>query len=99
MFEWKDDYSIHIELSDAEHRKLFRIGEELHDTLMAESGKAALVRVLRRLIRSTASTFRMRRGFCFVTVTLIWRRIKPNTRRSYVRSVSWETTSKRAAPP
>ena len=62
MFEWKDDYSIHIKLSDAEHRKLFRIGEELHEALIAASGKTALVRVLRRLARLTGVHFSHEEG-------------------------------------
>lgn len=57
MFEWKNDYSVRIGTIDGQHQNLFAIARELYDAMSAGHGKAALERILDRLIQYTAVHF------------------------------------------
>jgi hemerythrin-like metal-binding protein len=57
MFEWKPQYSVNIASIDGQHQNLFRIAEELYAAMSAGQGKAALSRVLDRLVQYTVVHF------------------------------------------
>ncbi len=57
MFEWKPQYSVKIASIDGQHQNLFRIGEELYSSMAAGQGKAALSRILDRLVQYTKVHF------------------------------------------
>jgi len=57
MFEWNPEYSVGIGSIDSQHQTLFRLAGELHAALSAGQGKAALGRILDRLVQYTATHF------------------------------------------
>jgi len=57
MFEWKPQYSVQIGSIDGQHQNLFRIAGELYAAMSAGQGKAALARILDRLVQYTAVHF------------------------------------------
>ena len=57
MFEWSNTYSVAIGSIDAQHQNLFAIGRELHTAMVAGQGKAALGRILDRLVQYTSVHF------------------------------------------
>jgi hemerythrin-like metal-binding protein len=57
MFQWSPDYSVGVAGVDAQHQNLFALARELHEAMAAGQGKAALEKLLGRLIRYTASHF------------------------------------------
>lgn len=57
MFEWNDAYSVGIGSIDAQHQGLFAIARELHTAMSAGQGKAALGKILDRLVRYTTAHF------------------------------------------
>jgi hemerythrin-like metal-binding protein len=57
MFEWKPQYSVQIASIDGQHQNLFRLAEELHAAMNAGQGKAALARILDRLVQYTKVHF------------------------------------------
>jgi hemerythrin len=57
MFEWKPEYSVHIGSIDGQHQNLFRIAGELYAAMSVGQGKAALSRILDRLVQYTAVHF------------------------------------------
>ena len=57
MFEWKPQYSVNIPSIDGQHQNLFRIAQELHSAMAAGQGKAALSRILDRLVQYTKVHF------------------------------------------
>ncbi|HEY1338046.1 MAG TPA: bacteriohemerythrin [Bryobacteraceae bacterium] len=57
MFEWKPEYSVSIPSIDAQHQGLFRTAGELHAAMTAGQGKAAMAKVLDRLVQYTAAHF------------------------------------------
>ena len=57
MFEWKSEYAVNIGSIDAQHKNLFAIGHELFEAMSAGQGKAALGRILDRLVQYTAAHF------------------------------------------
>ena len=57
MFEWKPQYSVNIGSIDGQHQNLFRIAEELYAAMSAGRGKAALSRILDRLVQYTVTHF------------------------------------------
>ena len=57
MFEWKNSYSVGIRSIDAQHRSLFGIGAELYAAMSAGQAKAALNKILDRLVQYTQSHF------------------------------------------
>ncbi len=57
MFEWKQQYSVGIESIDAQHQHLFAIGRELYSAMSSGQGKAAMGRILDRLVQYTRTHF------------------------------------------
>lgn len=57
MFEWNNSYSVGIRSVDAQHQNLFAIARELHSAMVAGQGKAALARILDRLVQYTLVHF------------------------------------------
>jgi hemerythrin len=57
MFEWKPEYSVHIQSIDAQHQNLFAIGRELYAAMSAGHGKVAVGKILDRLVQYTAVHF------------------------------------------
>jgi hemerythrin len=57
MFEWSATYSVGVGSVDAQHQNLFAIARELHAAMVAGQGKAALSRILDRLVSYTAVHF------------------------------------------
>ncbi len=57
MFEWKEEYSIGIGSVDAQHRSLFGLAGELYAAMASGQAKAALARILDRLVQYTTMHF------------------------------------------
>jgi hemerythrin len=57
MFEWKDIYSTGIHSVDAQHRNLFAVAEDLYTAMSGGQGRAAVGKILDRLVQYTASHF------------------------------------------
>jgi hemerythrin len=57
MFTWKPKYSVQIGSIDGQHQNLFRLAGELYAAMSAGQGKAALSRILDRLVQYTAAHF------------------------------------------
>jgi hemerythrin len=57
MFEWTNSYSVGVGSIDAQHKNLFALVRELHAAMSAGQGKAAVGKVLDRLIQYTAVHF------------------------------------------
>ena len=57
MFEWNNTFSVGIGSVDAQHQGLFAIARELHVAMTNGQGKAAMGKILDRLIQYTAAHF------------------------------------------
>lgn len=57
MFEWKTEYVVNIGSIDNQHQRLFAIARELYTAMSAGQGKAAMGRILDRLVQYTAMHF------------------------------------------
>jgi hemerythrin len=57
MFEWKDEYSVHVISIDAQHQNLFAIARELHAAMEAGQAKSVLAKTLDRLVKYTKMHF------------------------------------------
>jgi hemerythrin len=57
MFDWSANYSVGVGSVDAQHQNLFSMGQELHAAMVAGQGKAALARILDRLVQYTTVHF------------------------------------------
>ena len=57
MFDWSASYSVGVGSVDAQHQNLFAMGRELHAAMVAGQGKAALGRILDRLVQYTTVHF------------------------------------------
>jgi hemerythrin len=57
MFEWSSSYGVGVASIDAQHQNLFAIARELHAAMVAGQGKAALGRILERLVSYTLVHF------------------------------------------
>ena len=57
MFEWKPQYSVQIASIDGQHQNLFRLAEELYAAMASGQGKAALAKILDRLVQYTTVHF------------------------------------------
>lgn len=56
-FEWKPDYSVSVSTLDAQHRKLFALGQNLHDAMRAGRGREVLAKCLGDLADYTKTHF------------------------------------------
>jgi hemerythrin-like metal-binding protein len=57
MFEWNNNFSVGIHSVDAQHQNLFAIARELHNAMSSGQGKAAMGKILDRLVQYTAAHF------------------------------------------
>ena len=57
MFDWSGTYSVGVGSVDGQHQNLFAMCRELHAAMAAGQGKAALSRILDRLVRYTVVHF------------------------------------------
>lgn len=57
MFAWKDDYSVSVAAIDNQHRRLFQLAQDLHEAMLARSGKQLLAGTLDNLIAYTKTHF------------------------------------------
>jgi hemerythrin-like metal-binding protein len=57
VFEWKDSYSVKVEMFDTQHKQLFAILGELHEAMKSGHGKDVAGGVLKRLIDYTVNHF------------------------------------------
>jgi len=53
MFEWKEEFTIHMPHIDRQHQELFRLAERLYQALSAGQGKQVLEDTLDRLVKYT----------------------------------------------
>jgi len=57
LFEWHDSYRIGVPMIDAQHRRLFSLGNELHAAMNAGQSASMLQQVLAKLILYTKTHF------------------------------------------
>lgn len=57
MFEWNARYGVGLVSVDAQHQNLFAMCRELHEAMAAGQGKAALAKILDRLVQYTVVHF------------------------------------------
>jgi hemerythrin len=62
MFKWKNEFSVGIPSIDAQHMKLFAIADELNEAMRTGQAKAALSKILARLVQYTTSHFASEEG-------------------------------------
>jgi hemerythrin-like metal-binding protein len=58
LFKWSSAYSVYLPEIDAEHRAIYRLGDELHKALLAGAEMAQLKPVLVNLLESQEQHFR-----------------------------------------
>ena len=58
LFRWSSAYSVYLPEIDAEHRAIYRHGDELHKALLAGAGPAQLNPILGNLLESAEQHFR-----------------------------------------
>jgi hemerythrin len=57
MFEWRNEFSVQIGSIDAQHKMLFAIAGELYSAMITGQSKAAMARILDRLVQYTQAHF------------------------------------------
>jgi hemerythrin len=57
-FKWSSDHSIYLPEIDAEHRALYRLGDELHKALLAGADAVQQKRLMANLLESAEEHFR-----------------------------------------
>ena len=57
MFEWRNEFSVEIGSVDAQHKMLFQIAGELYAAMESGQSKAAMARLLDRLVQYTKVHF------------------------------------------
>jgi len=62
MFDWNQKFRVGIDSIDAQHQQLFAIGRELYDAMASGQGKAAMGRILDRLVQYTKTHFEHEEG-------------------------------------
>ena len=58
LFKWSSAHSVYLPEIDAEHRALYRLGDELHKALLAGAAVAQLQPILANLLESAEQHFR-----------------------------------------
>jgi hemerythrin len=56
-FAWKPEFSVSVSVIDAQHRKLFTLGQNLQDAMRAGRGREILGRCLKELVEYTKQHF------------------------------------------
>ncbi len=63
LIKWNDSFSVNVVKIDQEHKKLFKIINELTDAMKAGHGKDVLGNILNELISYTASHFKLEENY------------------------------------
>jgi hemerythrin-like metal-binding protein len=58
LFKWTNAHSVYLPEIDAEHRAIYRLGDELHKALLAGAKPAQLQPILENLLESAEQHFR-----------------------------------------
>ena len=58
LFKWSNAHSVFLPEIDAEHRAIYRLGDELHKALLAGAEPAQLKPIVANLMESTEQHFR-----------------------------------------
>src|ERR1035441_3010767 len=58
LFKWSTAHSVYLPEIDAEHRAIYRVGDELQKALMAGAGVARLKPILANLLETSDQHFR-----------------------------------------
>jgi hemerythrin-like metal-binding protein len=58
LFKWSNAHSVYLPEIDAEHRAIYRLGDELHKALMAGADLAQLKPILGNLLETVEEHFR-----------------------------------------
>jgi hemerythrin-like metal-binding protein len=58
LFKWSNAHSVYLPEIDAEHRALYRLGDELHKALLAGAAPAQIQPILANLLESAEQHFR-----------------------------------------
>jgi len=58
LFKWSSALSVYLPEIDAEHRAIYRLGDELHKALLAGAGPAQLKPILVNLLQAAEQHFR-----------------------------------------
>jgi hemerythrin-like metal-binding protein len=58
LFKWSNAYSVYLPEIDAEHREIYRLGNELHKALLAGAAREQLKPVLANLLEAEEQHFR-----------------------------------------
>ena len=58
LFKWSSAHSVYLPELDAEHRAIYRIGDELHKALLSGAEPAQLKPILANLLESAEQHFR-----------------------------------------
>jgi len=58
LFKWSSAHSVYLPEIDAEHRAIYRLGDELHKALLAGAEPAQLKPILANLLESADQHFR-----------------------------------------
>ena len=62
LFKWSSDYSVYLPEIDAEHRAIYRLGDELHKALLAGADADQLKPILANLLESAEAALPPRRA-------------------------------------
>ncbi len=62
MFSWKAEYSVGLPVIDTQHKKLFRMADDLHKAMTAGKGNALLTKLLSDLVAYTCEHFDAEEG-------------------------------------
>ena len=58
LFKWSNGYSVYLPEIDAEHRAIYRLGDELHKALLAGAAVTQLQPIMVNLLESEEQHFR-----------------------------------------
>ena len=57
LFTWNDSYKVNVKLFDSQHKQLFDLINQLHDSMMVGKGKEVMDGVLKSLLTYTKTHF------------------------------------------
>ena len=57
LFTWNDSYKVNVKLFDSQHKQLFDLINQLHDSMMVGKGKEVMGDVLKSLLTYTKTHF------------------------------------------
>ncbi len=57
LVNWNDSYNVNVKLFDSQHKQLFDLINQLHDSMMVGKGKEVMAEVLKSLLNYTKTHF------------------------------------------